>query len=180
MDFSLIDHIGSIFSIAVPTVAAILAIVRWYRKRLKQTEAIAERMRQLVGELIDVATTPTRRADIHAYVLFESTRIEARQGRAATIATAAIGGMIWLSLQLAFMSRFLDISAHEWAYLFVWASIIATFITLLVAQFFEYQVRRIDREWLNKVSEKLFYRAYAHADRKRECKAGADHESPVS
>jgi hypothetical protein len=54
---------------------------RWLRSSLKRARVARELGDQLVAELFDKATNPTRRADIYVYVLFRSTEIEADHTR---------------------------------------------------------------------------------------------------
>lgn len=162
MDRSTIGFLCSIFGFFVIVVGWILHSIRWYRSRAEQTRIAADRGKELVVSLLQSATSPATRAEIHAYVLFECIQMEARRTR-GTIYGIAMGGALGaFALLQALLHRVTDFSGYEWVEWLAWACIGSLAVIYIVALLAAQRLRKIESEWLDSAGERLFNRAITH------------------
>lgn len=139
---------------------------RWFKARLARTQEAAVLGEDLADELLNHATSATRRADIHAYILFNAIETEAEHTRSVVV--AGIGGLALLAtgLVIAIIWRTFDIDSHIW----LWRSLIATYISgiasYMAAIFFSRQIWRIQIGWHSSAKSALQDKAFRHVTRK--------------
>ena len=160
-----LSTIAAWFSIITSLALCVSGLLRsrcWLRSEMEKARVLIELGDKLVSELLDKATNPVRRADIYAYILFRSTEIEAYH-TLQVIRSYTMGTWVaLLGFVLAVTFRIFDTDAYPWVWwimLIIYVVLIAAF---LLALFFDFQLRRINSSWQEKVSRVLANRAFCH------------------
>ena len=162
MDKPTIEFYCAIFGTFTIMTGWIWQSVRWYKTRAAQIQVAASRQRQLTARLVQSATSPATRADIHAYVQFQCTQVEARNTRMAMFELTMGLFISFTAVFYALLNRILDFSDQEWARWLMWSGIGFLAITYMVALLATQRLRKIEYGWLDSANEQPFNRAIAH------------------
>lgn len=143
----------------------IWATFRWFRASLAKTNEAAVVGKQLADELLNHATSATRRADIHTFILFIGIEMEGERGRRLIL--DLFGGLALLAtgLAIAVIHRTFEVDSQPW----LWHSLIATYLisvaSYLATLFLSHQLWRIQSGWHSSVKSVLQDKAFKHATR---------------
>ncbi len=125
---TLADWFGVVGGITVGA-TWIWKVQAWFRTKITFAQEGAAIGSDLVTELLNQATSPARRADIHAYIQFLCTEMESDYTR-RVMHSHAIGYLIlFIGLLLAVVSRVFVTDALPW----LWWLSIATYIALVIS-----------------------------------------------
>jgi hypothetical protein len=144
----------------------LLRLLKWLRTRLVEAEALADFAGRLVSELLNNATSAVKRADIHAFVQFRSTQIEADRTRLLLIFILMSFAIAPTLLFLIFILRHGDFTGAQWKWwVFAVFGLILS-ISYVSALFLSYQIRRIDTAWQSTARDILTKNALQHVIKK--------------
>jgi hypothetical protein len=158
------NWMGVIFGLATGA-AWFWKFLKWLRSILNRAEEAAALGSSIVSELLDSATTPARRADIHAFVQFRCTEIEADRTRRffRIILTSMI--VLVVGVLTAFVFRILDFKDIGWLWWFLVINSLIGFVAYASALFFEHQIKRMNSAWQATARKALGNRAVRHINK---------------
>ena len=139
-------------------------IVKWLSARNDSAKESARIGGRIVSELLDVATSPARRADIHTFILFRCTQIEADSTR--RFFRSLLFGVIFLVVGVLTVSifRLIEFKGIEWLWWFLVINSLIAVVAFFYALFFEYQLKRINEAWQATARKVLGERAVRHVN----------------
>lgn len=135
---------------------------RWLRAKVVWARAAAERGGSLVAELLENATSPARRSDIHAYVQFRCIEIEASRTRQVVVLIAMGMSAALLGLLMMVLHRIFDTDQSPWLWWIVVTNYVASLIAFCMSMFFGWQLRHVELGWQQVASKVLGERALRH------------------
>jgi hypothetical protein len=156
------DWLGVIGGVALGS-SWLWKLWRWLHAEVAWANEGAIAGGELVAELLDQAISPARRADIHAYIQFRCTEIEA--GRTRRLMCSSAMGAFVLAIGLFFLLswRVLDVELISW----LWWLSITNYVVLVIAfslsLFFNAQLRRVEEGWQRSARNALGERAFRYA-----------------
>jgi hypothetical protein len=119
-------------------------------------------LRSFIADLLNQATNPARRADIHVYILFRCTEIEANLTRRLLSLLALAAGFVGATIVMVFSWRGIDFESAPWRYWVLITPYVGIFAMLLFLFFSNYKYARFGRAWQTKACEILYERASRH------------------
>ena len=160
---ALSDWFGIVGGLALAA-TSMWKIARWFREKIIDAEEGAKLGEELVTELLNRATSPARRADIHAFIQFRCIETEANQTHTVMLSISMAYGTVFIGIFLAIADRFFVTSAMPWLWRFSIASYAALIIAFAMALFFSRQLRVLNRAWHVRAGNVLQERAFKHAE----------------
>ncbi len=129
MDIStLSNYFGLVTGIAA-CITWLWKLQSWFKKRLSEVSQASESRSVFVAQLLDQATSPAKRADIHAYLHFA--QIEHEGYKTRSLIGLSCGWIVFLIFLIffAYLLDTRDTSAHRW---FTWAVSVA-FVVMAIS-----------------------------------------------
>lgn len=138
-------------------------VTKWFRKQAKNTQDTAKLGEKLAEQLLNKATNPTRRAEIHAFILFNNVKMESNHTR-YIISCWIIGASLTIAFYLLInlIIRTIAIWCLTWFHLLVCALYIVLVVSYGLLVFFVFRLRRMQRGWQDKTGSILKDRAFSH------------------
>lgn len=134
----------------------------WFRTKIAHAREGAAIGSYLVTELLNQATSPARRGDIHAYIQFRCTETESDYSR-GVMRYLAMGYLIlFIGLFLIAANRVFVTDASPWLWRLSIATYIVAVISFAMSLFFSAQLRRLEMGWQKKAGDVLRERAFRH------------------
>lgn len=155
MDLSTTANVMEVIGFVGAVLAGIYKLGKIIRKRVADANDVAEEGRKLVAKLISRATSPARRADIHAYIQIRAVEIQGRRTRAKIelFFMFAVGLLLGIGSIYVGKSDSLEFSLPASISIIIFeSSFLFAFLMLLIS---ERNLHRIEDGWLRAVEEHL-------------------------
>ena len=137
-------------------------IYRWFQAKVAATQAGVKFAEDFVSELLNNATNPARRADIHAFIQFHHVKIEGEKTSIFIEFLVAFSLIFLLVVMFNFTAKYTDIYAAPWFWIFILITSVVGFFAIVMAMFFNRQILAIHRGWSSKANDALLKRALTH------------------
>ena len=135
---------------------------RWLREKVRTAVQFAELGSSIVAELLESATSPARRADIHAYLHCRLVEIEGRHTRGLISQLAMAVAALFTGWVMVVLYRLLDTSQLPWLWWFFIANYAIAWIAFAMMLFFSWQLRHMELGWQKTAFQVLQDRAFSH------------------
>lgn len=134
----------------------------WFHAKVIYAREGAKLGEALVTELFSHATSPARRADIHAFIQFLCTEMEGEHTRSVMLSIVNACAVALMGGVLVVVDRFLNTDAAPWLWRFSLVAYVVTVISVAMFLFFSRQLRNVQIGWHNRAGDVLKERAFKH------------------
>lgn len=162
MDISSISNWSGVAGGILLGATWIWKLQRWFREKVAHAREASELDSELAAVLLNQATSPARRADIHAFILFRCMEVESSHIRSRLLSLATGCLVSVLGLSLSFARRVFDTEAMPWLWWFTVAMFASVLISFVMALFYDRLLRTIEKGWHQCAGEVLHQRAIRH------------------
>lgn len=144
------------------SITVLVNVWKWFQIKRRDTRETAELGAALAATLLNQATSPAKRADIHAYIQFQHTRWEANNLRRNIWLVASWSLLLFLSCGMELSYRILDVLQMPWLWYSALGALGLSFVVLAATTFINLQLRQMEAGWIDSAENVLRNRAIKH------------------